>query len=83
MNMQISELKEFVETGRELEFKVDGKMCSITYGVLDEKEVISFCEFNQPSTEVTDFEELLKVNYKGKSLQTIWEALKPEDLWIY
>ena len=81
--MQIDELKNFIETGRELEFKVDDKMCSITYGTIDDKEVISFCEFNQPSIDVADYEELLKINYKGKTLQAIWKELKPDDLWIY
>ena len=81
--MQINELKEYVLTGRELEFKVDGKMCSITYGTLDDHDVISFCEFNQPSSEVSNFDELLKLSYKRKSIEKIWKDLKPEDLWIY
>ena len=81
--MQISELKNYIDTGRELEFKIDDKMCSITYGTIGDKEVISFCEFNQPSTEVTNFEELLKIDHKGKTLKVIWQELKPDDLWIY
>ena len=81
--MQISELKDYIETGRELEFKVDDKMCSITYGAIDDGEVISFCELNQPSIEVNNFEELLKIDYKGKTLQAIWEELNFEELWIY
>ena len=81
--MQISELKDYIETGRELEFKVDDKMCSITHGTIDDKEVISFCEFNQPSIEVSNIEELLKIDYKGKTLQTVWEELQPNDIWIY
>ena len=81
--MQISELEDYIDTGRELEFKIDDKMCSITYGKIGDREVISFCEFNQPSTEVTSFEDLLKIDYKGKTLQAIWEELKPDNLWIY
>lgn len=81
--MQINDLKEYIDTGRELEFKVNGKMCSITQGVIDGEDVISFCEFHQPSVEVIDFDALLEIEYKGQTLRTIWQNLKPEDVWIF
>ena len=81
--MEISKLKEFIETGRELEFEVNGRRCSLTYGVVNKSEVISFCEFNQPSTEVKNLEDLLKISYKGKTFEEIWGNVKEEDLWVY
>ncbi len=47
------------------------------------KDVISFCEFHQPSVEVVDFDALLEIEYKGQTLRTIWQNLRPEDLWIF
>ena len=35
-------LADYIECGREIEFKYNGKMYSITYGIIEGKEVISF-----------------------------------------
>ena len=52
-------LADYVECGNEIEFKFNNKMYSITYGIVDEKEVISFCEFYKETTEVESFDELI------------------------
>lgn len=43
MKMSISEFINLVDEGHEIKFVYEGKKYSVTYGVIDEKEVISFC----------------------------------------
>ncbi len=76
-------LAEYVECGREIEFKFDEKMYSITYGIIDKKEVISFCEFYKETTEIETFEELLDVSRDGVTVLQMWESLTEDDVWIY
>ena len=76
-------LQEYVECGNEIEFKYNKKMYSITYGIVDDVEVISFCEFYKETTEVKTFDELLKVSRDGVTVLMMWESLTEEDVWIY
>lgn len=76
-------LKEYIDCGREIEFKYNDKMYSITYGVIDNKEVISFCEFYKETTEVITFDELIEVSRDGVTLLQMWESLTEENVWIY
>ena len=76
-------LADYVECGNEIEFKFNNKMYSITYGIVDEKEVISFCEFYKETTEVESFDELIKVSRDGRTVLQMWESLEEEDVWIY
>lgn len=76
-------LKEYIDCGREIEFKYNDKMYSITYGVIDNKEVISFCEFYKETTEVITFDELIEVSREGVTVLQMWESLTEEDVWIY
>ena len=75
-------LKEYVDCGREIEFKYNDKMYSITYGIIDDEEVISFCEFYKETTEVKTFEELIEVSRDGVTVLQMWESLTEEDVWI-
>ena len=59
--MTQQEIVELVNSGREIEFVYDQKKYSITYGVVNGVEVISFCEFYKESTEVETVDELLKL----------------------
>lgn len=81
--MQINKLEEYIETGRELEFNFNGKKYSLTYGHVDSEEIISFCEFDKPSVEVRNIDQLLGINYNGQPFCEIWENLREEDLWIF
>ena len=76
-------LADYVECGNEIEFKFNNKMYSITYGIVDEKEVISFCEFYKETTEVESFDELIKVSRDGRTVLQMWEFLSEEEVWIY
>ena len=81
--MNLDQLREYVSEGREIEFKFNGKMYSITYGVLDGKDVISFCEFYQETTEVETVDELIKVERDGVTVLHMLESITEEDIWIY
>ena len=81
--MNLDELKELVETGREIEFIYDEKRFSITYGEVDGIDVISFCEFYQESTEVQDFDSLLKISRYGKTLSEMILSVDEEQIEIY
>ncbi len=76
-------LKEYIDCGREIEFKYNDKMYSITYGISDNEEVISFCEFDKETTEVESFDELLEVSRDGVTVLQMWEHLTEDDVWIY
>ena len=81
--MHKEQLKEYVANGREIEFEYNSKEYSITYGIIDNKEVISFCEFYKETTEVQTYEELLKVSRDGVTVSEMWESLKEDDIWLY
>lgn len=81
--MNIDQLIELIDCGREIEFQCDGKKFSITYGVIDGEEVISFCEFYKESTEVKTAEELLEVQRYGKSVKDMISEITQNDIWIY
>ena len=81
--MNLDQLREYVSEGREIEFKFNRKKYSITYGVIDGKDVISFCEFYQETTEVETVNELIKVERDGVTVLHMLESITEEDIWIY
>ena len=81
--MNLDQLREYVSEGREIEFKFNGKNYSITYGVIDGKNVISFCEFYQETTEVETVDELIKVERDGVTVLHMLESITEKDIWIY
>lgn len=76
-------LFEYIDQGREIEFQYNGKKYSITYGEYRGKDVISFCEFYQASTEVTSVDELLSVTRDGVSVLEMWESISADDVWLF
>lgn len=81
--MNKEQLVQYVKQGREIEFKYNDKQYSITYGVIDGIEVISFCEFYQETTEVNDVEELMNVTRDNVTVLQMLESITDEDIWIY
>ena len=81
--MTRDKLYEYIDCGNEIEFCFNGRMYSITYGIFNGKELISFCEFDQETTEVESFEDLLAVTREGHTVLQMWESLREEDVWIY
>lgn len=81
--MTKQELFNYIEHGREIEFTFQNRKYSITYGIIEGKEVISFCEFYQETTEVETAEELINVTREGVTVLQMLESLTEEDIWIY
>lgn len=81
--MSKDELIELVNSGREIEFVFDKKRFSITYGTIDNRELISFCEFYRPSTQVYSVDELLKVERYGVTVETMMASIDKNDIWIF
>jgi len=81
--MTKEQLIEYINHGREIEFRYNGKMYSITYGLIDGKRVISFCEFNQETTEVEKPEDIVTVKRNGISVLDMLASIGEEDIWIY
>ena len=76
-------LADYIECGREIEFKFNEKMYSITYSPADQEDFISFCEFYKEPTNVKTFEELLEISREGVTVLQMWESLSEDDIWIY
>jgi len=81
--MSISEFINLVDEGHEIEFVYEGRKYSVTYGEINEKEVISFCEFYRDSIEVETVNELLDIVYDNKKVSDMVASLKEDDVWIY
>ena len=76
-------LIDYIECGREIEFKYKGKMYSIKYSPADMDDFISFCEFYKEPTNVTTIDDLLEVSRDGVTVLKMWESLSEDDMWIY
>ena len=81
--MNREQLLDLVNHGREIEFRFGGKYYSITYGTLNGRHVISFCEFNKETTEVETPEAVLNVTRDNVSVLDMIESLTEDDIWIY
>ena len=81
--MSKEELLDYLDSGREIEFKWNGKMYSITYGKINGRSVISFCEFYKESTEAETPAELLKIKRDNTTVLDMLQSLTDNDIWIY
>ncbi|MBQ7989731.1 MAG: hypothetical protein IJ251_01635 [Oscillospiraceae bacterium] len=81
--MSKEELLDYLDSGREIEFKWNGNMYSITYGKINGRSVISFCEFYKESTEVETPAELLNVKRDNTTVLDMLQSLTDNDIWIY
>jgi hypothetical protein len=76
-------LIKLIEEGHEIEFEYKDKKYSICYGVIDDEEVISFCEFYKESKEVKTIEELLALNYNDFVLEDILDSIDEDKIWVF
>ena len=81
--MSISTFITLVNEGHEIEFVCEGRKYSVTYGEINKKEVISFCEFYQDSIEVETVDELLSIVYNNMRVSDMIEKLTDDDVWVY
>ncbi len=76
-------LLDYIDQGREIEFRYKGKKYSVTYGEYRGRDVISFCEFYRESTEAATADELLSVTRDGVSVLEMWESISEDDVWLF
>lgn len=76
--MTKEQLFKWVDTGRELELSYKGKNYSIIYPEIDNKKIISFCQFDDEVLDVTTVDELWNSTYKGIKLSDMLSSI-PED----
>ena len=85
--MNLEELKEYIRTGREIEFYYNDKQYSITYWHQDHREDnrwISCCEFYKETTEVKTAEELWNnVSRDGVTVGEMLTAIGEDQIYIY
>ncbi len=81
--MRIEDLRQYINTGREIEFTYNKKNYSITYYNDDRENYISFCEFYKETSDVSNVDELLNVTRDGKTVQEMIESLSDDDYSVY
>ena len=81
--MTQEQLIDHINHGREIEFRYNGKMYSITYGKIDGKHMISFCEFNRETTEVEKPEDIASVKRNGVSVPDMLASISEKDIWLF
>lgn len=81
--MTKEQLFEWVDTGRELEFNYKGKNYSIIYPEIDNKRIISFCQFDDEVLDVATVDELWNSTYKGIKLSDMLSSIPEDDVYVY
>ena len=81
--MTLEQLIDYINHGREIEFRYNGKMYSITYGTINGKHVISFCEFYQETTEIEKTEDITSISRDGVTVPEMLSSINDDDIWIY
>ena len=76
-------LMQLINEGHEIEFEYNGKRYSICYGMIDDEEVISFCEFYKDSKEVKTIESLLQLQYNDFVVENILECIEDDKIWVF
>ena len=81
--MKREEIKELIETNREIEFRYDGNDYSITYYNDGRKKYISFCKAYQEPIDVSNADELLEIEIGVLNLEQVFLILPNSAIDIY
>ncbi len=81
--MTKEQLFEWVDTGRELELSYKGKNYSIIYPEIDNKRIISFCQFDDEVLDVATVDELWDSTYKRIKLSDMLSSIPEDDVYVY
>lgn len=81
--MTKEQLFEWVDTGHELELSYKGKNYSIIYPEIDNKRIISFCQFDDEVLDVATVDELWNSTYKGIKLSDMLSSISEDDVYVY
>jgi len=80
--MKLETLKSYIVMGREIEFSYHGEMYSITYTFDEKKQIISFCHFNQSSSDYHSVDDFLaSATVEDQKIQEILSQF--EDVIVY
>lgn len=81
--MTKEQLFKWVDTGRELELSYKGKNYSIIYPEIDNKRIISFCQFDDEVLDVTTVDELWNSTYKGIKLSEMLSSIPEDEVYVF
>ena len=81
--MTKEQLFKWVDTGRELELSYKGKNYSIIYPKIDNKRIISFCQFDDEVLDVATVDELLNSTYKGIKLSDMLSSIPEDEVYVF
>ena len=81
--MTKEQLFKWVDTGRELELSYKGKNYSIIYPEIDNKRIISFCQFDDEVLDVATVDELLNSTYKGIKLSDMLSSIPEDEVYVF
>lgn len=81
--MKVSEFKNLLERGHEIELNYKGKRYSFTFGEDNGKQVVAFCEFYKPDIAFEKIDDLLSASYSGFKISDMIESLVESDVDIF
>lgn len=81
--MKVSEFKNYLEHGHEIELSYKGKRYSFTFGEEDGKKVVAFCEFYKPDIAFEKIEDILAASYDGFKISDMIESLSENDVDVF
>lgn len=82
--MTQEQVKQWMQTGREIEFVYNEKRYSLCPFLTDKKEKwISFCEFYQETLEVSSVEILWDKTYKDIKVSSIFESVPTAKVDVF
>lgn len=81
--MKIEDIKKILKDGEEIEFKYDNKEFSITFFEEKGKTKLSFCEFYKNPIDADTIDEILEIDYNGKTVKYMLEQIEKKDIIIY
>lgn len=77
-----NEFKEWIETGREIEFTYNNLRYSVTYYSDHRKDFISFTEFYKEPVDFDSAENFMNnANIDGVLLKNIWDSVREVDIF--
>lgn len=79
---KFDEFKQWIETGREIEFSFGDTRYSVTYYGDNRKKYISFTAFYEEPVDFSSPEEFMaKAMIDGKRLQDVWPQVSEVDVF--
>lgn len=81
--MKTTDFRKLLKEGHEIELNYRGKRYSFTFGTVDGKRVVAFCEFYKPDIEFEDIDEILEAEYDGFKISEMIKSLSEDDMDVF